>query len=48
MAIPRELRIRFPLVVSMERMASIASSTYRRFMTPVSTGEPMNGTGLCG
>ncbi len=48
MAMPRWLMTRFPLVVSMERMACMPSSTCRRFMTPVSTGEPMKGTGWCG
>ena len=48
MANPLQLMIRFPLVVSMEMMASMRSSTSMRFICCMSMGEPMNGTGSCG
>lgn len=47
-AMPRWLRSRLPLVVSMETMASIASETSSRLHRAMSTGESMNGTGSCG
>jgi hypothetical protein len=45
---PRWLMTRFPRVVSMERIASIAGSTSCAFMSAMSTGEPMKGTGSWG
>ena len=45
---PRHFAMRFPFVVSMETTASMESSISSLFITAMSTGEPMNGTGWWG
>src|SRR2546421_11143462 len=48
MANPRILTTRLPLVVSIDRIASICASISWRFISAMSTGESMNATGSCG
>jgi hypothetical protein len=48
MANPLVLMTLFPLVVSTDRIASSSGDTSSRFTWDISTGDPMNGTGLWG
>lgn len=43
-----EIKVGDPLVVSTDNIASNSSETSSWFTCDISTGDPMNGTGLCG
>ena len=45
---PRVFITRLPFVVSTDSTASRSGVTSARLTCAISTGEPMNGTGLCG